>query len=1327
MSYSSARHTDIRRAARAAAEEAGLSLEEWIETVFEDGEAAPQRPATDDQTAMRLLANRLDSIETMLDSRGNDEPASDQPAMQELEALLSGRNGDTKEGANQLARILGEDLPITRNAASDALREIGKRLDTLAGNMAAARKSNAPPNEGIQRLETRLDTIAAKLDEAGDKDGEAPSEVDNIIANHTQRLEQKLDAMSQRMAESAKQAPVARMTPPAITKREAEMVRRINGIDEAVSQIVRRQREIDSEQQTSRKDSARQSTVEMLKREIQRLASKLDATSTQIGTEVGTHIEKRLGALTAQLDTATRTELDGIRSEINSLANRFEEGTQAGFSAMRSALADFAKLHKAPDISKMENRLAEIADGVAYAARNGESIADAIGDRFDALTKRIDKIAADGSMSAAGLKTIETQLATVARYLGDTVSVGPQALQAIEDKVTALARQVDEAAAAQPQALRTIEDKLAALAGQVNEAAQVKPQALQTIATHFDQMNARLDALTQKSAESSASDAFAADAFSTLESRINDLARRLEDIADKPNDQNPEAIAQLGERVAQLAELVEAAERNRPEMPQIDQAMGDLARRVDDVRDSAMDAARNAAEQALQAISAAGGSESELADGLQQELNALRIASDDASRRTEETLSIMRDVLGTIVDRITDLETPQAISSIDDPLLEPEPAPIDFGAGDTPMQAADSLAPIAADDVLAPMPDETAQTAMPQTVMPDEDDILVKPEEDHVLAEPVGLDDLSPTAAQALVEPVSDLDVDAVPAGGTDADAVEFIEQFAPQAYDLPVEQQAASIEPQAASLDTPLPPEPMAPPQQQMGATIVDEVDDHMPLPPGSATPMPTAEAAPADADQPQQARNERSDFIAAARRAAQRAAADEATTGLVPDKDSPEADGPLGRARKPLVMMSAALIVVVGSLKLYGMIAGGSAPEADAPAVSSDANAPGTTVIPGDAEPIAAIDGDAAPVADAPAAGDDIPAAPVSPVDTAPVDAPADGPVSDAGASAEDADAMTTSAVTPRVIDLTTPPNADAQSYETDAAPQATGAAPGQLPDAIGPGPLRQAAIEGDSSAQFEIGSRFAQGRGVPQDLKAAADWYQRAAAQGLAPAQYRLGTLFEKGHGVTRDAAMAQMWYLRAADQGNRKAMHNLAVLSAQGLDGEPDFPEAARWFRQAAEHGLRDSQFNLGILSARGLGIDVDLTDAYKWFAIAAAGGDKEAGSKRDQIASGMDATELAAAKQIARAWEPTPLIESANFVRPSASWEDASLDEALDPKVVVRAAQTMLNELGFSAGPADGIMGPRTRDAIKAFQTDNGMIPTGIATPDLLTALQRVTG
>lgn len=48
----------------------------------------------------------------------------------------------------------------------------------------------------------------------------------------------------------------------------------------------------------------------------------------------------------------------------------------------------------------------------------------------------------------------------------------------------------------------------------------------------------------------------------------------------------------------------------------------------------------------------------------------------------------------------------------------------------------------------------------------------------------------------------------------------------------------------------------------------------------------------------------------------------------------------------------------------------------------------------------------------------------------------------------------------------------------------------------------------------------------------------------------------------------------------------------------------------------------------------------------------------------------------------------------------------------DDKALIKAAQAKLAELGFNPGPADGIMGPNTRAAIKAFQEKGNLPVTG---------------
>lgn len=55
--------------------------------------------------------------------------------------------------------------------------------------------------------------------------------------------------------------------------------------------------------------------------------------------------------------------------------------------------------------------------------------------------------------------------------------------------------------------------------------------------------------------------------------------------------------------------------------------------------------------------------------------------------------------------------------------------------------------------------------------------------------------------------------------------------------------------------------------------------------------------------------------------------------------------------------------------------------------------------------------------------------------------------------------------------------------------------------------------------------------------------------------------------------------------------------------------------------------------------------------------------------------------------------------------------------------VVMATQRDLNALGYDAGPADGLIGARTRSAISAYERDNGLLVTGNATAQVAAHLQ----
>ncbi|WP_116653176.1 SEL1-like repeat protein [Pelagibacterium sediminicola] len=276
--------------------------------------------------------------------------------------------------------------------------------------------------------------------------------------------------------------------------------------------------------------------------------------------------------------------------------------------------------------------------------------------------------------------------------------------------------------------------------------------------------------------------------------------------------------------------------------------------------------------------------------------------------------------------------------------------------------------------------------------------------------------------------------------------------------------------------------------------------------------------------------------------------------------------------------------------------------------------------------------------------------------------------------------------------------------------------------VPDTIEPELLRTAAEAGDSKAQFEIGAIFTEGHVVEQDFAQAAAWYERSAAQGFAPAQYRLGNLYESGRGVDRDLELARLWYQRAAEAGNRMSMHNLASLYAGGELQTQDFEAAAHWFEEAGARGLTDSQFNLGMLHARGLGVEQSFEDSYFWFSLAARSGDEDAVTAREDVARSLEAETINVLSDRLAAWQPAEIDMAANFA-PIGTW-DAAFDpgQAIANREVVERVQMLLGKLGYDVGQPDGLAGPRTREAILAFERATGMNEKGEVNPRLLAVL-----
>lgn len=157
-----------------------------------------------------------------------------------------------------------------------------------------------------------------------------------------------------------------------------------------------------------------------------------------------------------------------------------------------------------------------------------------------------------------------------------------------------------------------------------------------------------------------------------------------------------------------------------------------------------------------------------------------------------------------------------------------------------------------------------------------------------------------------------------------------------------------------------------------------------------------------------------------------------------------------------------------------------------------------------------------------------------------------------------------------------------------------------------------------------------------GQDEDLAA----LRKKAEDGDATAQFNLGMKYAEGQGVDKDAAEAIRWYRRAAEQNHAESQFNLGWMHANGEGVEQDATEAVRWYRKAAEQDHAQGQLNLGWMYANGQGVEKDYVTAYCYYALAART-DPSAARNRDSLKRKMSPRQIAEAQRLVREWKPQP--------------------------------------------------------------------------------------
>jgi len=189
------------------------------------------------------------------------------------------------------------------------------------------------------------------------------------------------------------------------------------------------------------------------------------------------------------------------------------------------------------------------------------------------------------------------------------------------------------------------------------------------------------------------------------------------------------------------------------------------------------------------------------------------------------------------------------------------------------------------------------------------------------------------------------------------------------------------------------------------------------------------------------------------------------------------------------------------------------------------------------------------------------------------------------------------------------------------------------------------QKAAEQGDVDAQLNLGDMYYDGKGVTQDYKKAAMWYKKPAEQGDVDAQFKLASAYMLNETPTARwylRGQAAMWYTKAAEQGDLSAQRILGIMYASDKSIIQDHKQAAKWWLKAAKQGDVNAQFNLGDMYYEGKGVLQSKKKSYIWNTIAAANGHEIAATKRDEVAESLSPRGLEEAQE-----ETAKLYETIN--------------------------------------------------------------------------------
>ncbi|MGE4314009.1 MAG: peptidoglycan-binding protein [Pseudobdellovibrionaceae bacterium] len=299
-----------------------------------------------------------------------------------------------------------------------------------------------------------------------------------------------------------------------------------------------------------------------------------------------------------------------------------------------------------------------------------------------------------------------------------------------------------------------------------------------------------------------------------------------------------------------------------------------------------------------------------------------------------------------------------------------------------------------------------------------------------------------------------------------------------------------------------------------------------------------------------------------------------------------------------------------------------------------------------------------------------------------------------------------------------------------------------------------FEEASYNGVANARYNLGVLYQQGLGVKKDEAKAVELYKTASYLNHPEAQYNLGIAFIEGVGVAQDIPRAAYYFMRAADNSVIEAAYNLGLIYENGLLGLPQPDQAIYWYKASADKGNPDAIKSLDQLKLKMGLTDTDVNELYNRVAASrpqmttrsttpqgtqtnetllptnAETGATPAKAEPESITESA-ATPTSTGKTYDpgdEAYSPSKAAAAGKTATPTATKSAASSETVIETSpsfkpgsqaVVIAQIQEQLIKQGLYPGPADGVSGPQTEDAVRAYQAKSGLKVDGKASEDLL--------